>query len=568
MKHPSAHHKHRFFSLLRWVIAVLCIITGRLIYLQIAQSHFFTHKSQKNFLRYEKTPSLRGNIVDKNGNLLATNRQVISLYWQGLSAKDLSKEHLATLSLLEIILETTLDISLIKTAERQAKTLLLKEDISFEELSKIIEQLPTNHSIKIQTSFKRFYPHNDLACHILGYLGTMQNEMCGKMGLESLLDESLKGTPGQIEHTVNSRGKKLTEKELSAALSGQTIQTTLHMQLQKIAEDVFPADHNGAILGLNPRTGDLVIVVSRPAFDPNIFLSPLSEQDWNQLQDKKPFINRAFKSCYPPASLFKLVTAAAALENGIVTPESTSYCRGHIDFCGRPYHCHKLIGHGHLNFREAIAHSCNIPFYDIGKQVKIDLLAEYAHKFKLGEKTGLLLPEKIGLVPTSKWKRETKGEPFWPGERLSAAIGQSYLLITPLQATRLMGAICEGYLVKPRILTEEPIERIPLDIKESTLEVLREGSRMVVKQGTGSRLKKLADVTIHAKTGTAQTSDLSKRNDGKEFLEHAWLIAHTQYKQEEPLVLAIFIENAGSSKVATGVAIQFLLKYCEEFDKN
>lgn len=568
MKHSPKPIKNRLSSIIWLIIITLIIIIGRLIYLQVGFGDFFVKRGEKNFLRHEKILSPRGNITDCNGTLLATNRPVISINWQGTGNKILSQDQQATISYLEKILDISCDKATITYHERQGKIVPIACDISIEKLAQLLEKFPNNPNIKITTTFKRFYPQGTIACHILGYLAIMHNDSCGKMGLEALLEEELKGTPGKLERTVNSFGKRLFEKELSAPLSGETIITTLNLEMQKIAEEAFPCEYDGAFLGLNPRTGDLTIVVSRPGFDPNMFLSPISTEEWETLQAKKPFITRPFSACYPPASLFKLVTAAAALEEGFILPDSTWTCYGHIDYCGRPYHCHKQLGHGFLTLREVIAHSCNIPFFEIGKKIKIDTLAHYAHKFGLGEKTGVLFPEKAGLVPTSHWKRTAKGEPWWPGETLSAAIGQSFLLITPLQAARMMGGVCEGYLVKPRITQHEPIEKTPIDLSESTFMLLREGSRMSVKQGTSMRLRKLSRLTIHAKTGTAQTSDLSKRELGKEFLEHGWFVAHVQYQEQEPLVIMIFLENAGSSRVAVQVATNFLLKYCEYCEKS
>ena len=310
---------------------------------------------------------------------------------------------------------------------------------------------------------------------------------------------------------------------------------------------------------MDPENGDLQAVVSRPSFDPSLFLESISNQTWHELQKNNPFINRALNP-YPPGSIFKLVTVSAALESKLLDPERMWHCKGYVIFSNRKYWCHHRWGHGELNTIQAVAQSCNVLFYEIGKRIDIDLLAQYAHKFGLGEPTGTLFPERKGIVPSREWKDETKGEPWWPGETLSVTIGQSFLLSSPLQIARMIASIFTGYLVKPRILQHEPIESVPLTMKQETIDFLQRSMKWVVKRGTGKRVN-VKDIKIYAKTSTAQISDFSKRKLGTEFLEHAWFVAYVQYKEYKPLVLVILIENAGTSKVATLIAKQFLLEY-------
>ena len=446
--------------------------------------------------------------------------------------------------------------------------MLLINDISFEQLSRILEQFPDHRNLVITTAFKRFYPYNTIASHVVGYLGSLTTDSAGKMGLEKMFEDTLKGTSGEIVKTINSVGKNLTEEEVKKALVGTTIQTTINLDVQLMAEKAFPEDNAGVFLVMQAQTGALQVVLSRPSFDPNIFLNPIHAEEWARLQERQPFLNRAFSACYPPASLFKLVTVAAALETKLITPDSTWYCNGKMNFCGRDYHCAHLEGHGTLALKEVLAKSCNIPFYEMGKYIKIDTLAEYAARLGLGRPTNIIFPEKSGLIPTRQWKRKNKGEPWWPGETLSATIGQSFLLITPLQAARMVSAICEGYLVKPRILVTEAIEREPLHLSPETLLVLQESMKGAIERGTGKRLNTLRNIEIHAKTGTAQTSSLEKRENGSQFLEHAWFAGHVRYKNHAPVTLMIFIENAGSSRIAIAVAKEFLIDYCNYLDQQ
>lgn len=548
------------------IIIIFIVITARLFYLQVQLNTFFFYRGQRNFLRYERVASPRGNIYDRNHILLATNRPITSLYWQGSGKSTFDDQQRAVLMLLETILNFPLlqDADL-QYAERRYKRFMLAEELHFEQLSVLLEQFPCHANIVLNTHFKRCYPHQTVACHVLGHLQSMQDESGGKMGLEKMLEDTLRGSAGTTIATINSSGKRLDGQEVRKALAGDDVHTTLDFNLQTIAERVFPPQFPGALLIMNPRDGALNVMLSRPSFDPNMFLQPISQDEWQALQDKRPFLNRIFE-VYPPASPFKLIVLTAAIEHDLIDTESTWYCSGSIDFCGRIYHCNNTKGHGRLTLKQALAKSCNIPFFEIAKKIKIDILAEYAHKFGFGQPTHCLFPEKTGLVPNAQWKRLTFRERWFPGETLSAAIGQGYYLASPLQMARLISAICEGYLVRPRILLEEPIEITPLDISYEVRMFLKKALKQVVKKGSGQSLRTLKDLKIFAKTGTAQVCSLEKREEGRQFLEHGWLLAHIQYKDYEPFTLVILLEHASSSRVSTSVAKQFLKQYCYFMD--
>lgn len=564
---------------LKTVIAILLFcatgIISMLYYMQIQHAQFFSMRSTKNFLRRELIHSLRGAILDCHGRPLATNRPVTSLVWHGTGNRQFSPQQKIVIKALESVTHEFIhepleyNKELLHAEQRNLDYIILK-DISFEQLSKIFEQIPMHENIRITTQYARFYPYGTIACHMLGYFRE-QMPTAATSGLEQLFEEQLRGIPGTLEKTINSSGKNLRLREIAKALHGKNIVTTLDFDIQAIAESIFPEGERGALIVMDPHTGALRACLSRPTFDPNIFLRPFSKQEWEELQSNKPFIHRAMGANYPPASLCKIITTVAGLEEGIITSETSWFCNGKIDFGDRSFLCHRheYGGHGKLkNMEEAIAFSCNIPYYEIGKRISIDTLANYARKFGLGQKTGIILPEKIGLIPTTAWKLKTYGEPWWQGETLNCAIGQGPFLVTPLQIARMFGGICTGLLVKPRILEEEPLEMEPLKVSAHTLKFLRQSMRMTITSGTGSIMNKLKDITIHAKTGTAQTSHRSKRDLGKEFLEHAWFVGFANYKEHEPFVIVIFIENIGSARFATKVAKKFFVEYCKLMDEK
>lgn len=544
------------------------IIFMRLLYLQILHNHNFFALSVKNFLRTESIASPRGNIVDCNGVLLATNRPITSLFWRGTGAQSLTSKQLMVLETIESIVGPA-DRSKILRAEQRSSTILLAQDISFVQLSKIIELFPNNSNIHFSTHFKRYYPNQKLASHILGHLSSLNNfETMGKMGLEKILHDTLQGQQGQLVKTINSLGISTRQEEIKTALPGQDIKITLDLPLQKLAEDLFPEGYNGALILMDPKTGALRAVTSRPNFDPSLFLDPIAQPDWNLLQHGNPFLNRAFNACYPPASIFKLITVSAALENNSVTEDNTISCCGYFRFKGRRHYCMRRSGHGILSIQDAVAKSCNILFYDIATRLPITVLADYAERFGLGKKTNLIFPEQDGLVPSPLWKLSTKGERWWPGETLSCSIGQSYLLVTPVQIACMISSIFEGYLVAPRILESEPLTYSPLDISASTRKFLRKSMKSAVQVGTGREVSKIEDIKVFAKTGTAQVVELSYKNDPNEPKAHSWFVAYFKYKNHDPLTLVIVLEHTGNSRPSKLFAKKFLMHYRAHMKNN
>ena len=555
----------KFNKILYTFVVLILIGWGRLFHLQVLLKDHLNQLSQYNFTRLDKIYVPRGNIVDTHGKILATNKPIIELYWYGTGKRTLTTHQKEVLLALEEITHQSFleekKIKNINRAEQLEHILLLIRDIDFGELSCITEKLGHEPNLIIKSSFKRFYPYKKLASHAIGYLAHHGTEPDGKMGLEKIFQDALRGKPGIKRSTVNAIGKSLQEKEDKAGIAGQTIRTTLDFELQKRAEQSFPANWGGCFIIMDPETGALRTFLSRPNFDPSIFLKPLSHETWKTIQEKRPFLNRTCEACYPPASLFKLVTVAAALETGIVSQDTTCVCKGYYTFCNRKYHCNNHQGHGPITFKESLAQSCNIIFFKIAQHLSIDTLAEYANRFSLGKSTGIIFPEKTGLIPSSSWKLHTKGERWWKGETLSAVIGQSYLLVTPLQIARMLSSIFKGFLVKPRLLEDEEVERSELNILPSTLKFLRDSMKETVEYGTGQRLRNIENMEIYAKTGTAQISSLRNRYLNDQLREHAWLVANIQYKNTKPLTMVILVEHGGGSRAPALVAKKFLKNY-------
>ena len=547
------------------------LIIGRLWYLQIHHYQRFASLGTKNFTRIEAVIPLRGNILDCNNELLATNKPQTSLMWHGTGNAKLSEQQEQTLARIEHILDGTghkllSSMGQIKSAEKFSRIIPLTGHLELEYLSKILEQCPDSKNIEIKTNFERYYPFGTIACHALGYLSDMgSHTFAGKMGLEQLFEQDLKGEHGQIAHIINSFGSRVEQQEVVSSSAGQNLVTTLDITLQKIAEECMPEKEAGLFLLMNPQLGDIKTLVSRPCFDPSLFLKPIDHQTWKNLLIQKPFLNRVFNATYPPASLFKLITIAAALEKGLVTPDSSFFCCGYCNFKNRKYYCNNRTGHGRLNLQEALARSCNIPPFHIAQHISINTLADYAHRFGLGTKATDLFPEKLGIIPSTEWKKSYNGQHWWAGETLSAAIGQSFLLVTPIQIARMIGGIFEGYLIKPRILQSQEIEKTPLNIQTQTRIFLQDSMQAAVKIGSAQRMNRMKDLILHVKTGTGQVASWEKKEEGrKEDQCHAWCAGYFKYQDEEPMIMVILIEHAGSSSVATQVAKEFLVKYIKQ----
>ncbi len=552
-----------------YLLGTLCLAV-RLFYLQIYLETTYSLQSKKNYVRFETIKCPRGQILDCHGQAIVTNKPTINLYWNPTPHNSLT-ETTAVIAHLCDICNLNSHAKLMQNAayaQRTNRPAILVADIPFNQLSVIEEQFPNHRNILIQTDFKRYYPYKNLASHIIGYLSNIQVNATGKMGLEKIADEQLQGAKGTFVKTINSQGKQIASCSTQEASAGTDIQTTLDLTIQRLVESAFSNKYVGTFIVMDPETGALRALLSRPNFDPTIFLQPLHPQQWQALQENKPFLNRAINCCYPPGSLFKLVTISAALETGVMAPNDTHVCTGSVQYGNRRYWCHRRHGHGKISIKEGLALSCNTLFYELGKKISIDVLADYAHRFGLGKKTGFALDETAGLIPTTQWKQEIKGERWWPGETLSASIGQSYLLTTPLQIARMISSIFTGYLVKPRILNNERIEKVPLYIDPHTATFLKESMRSVVTEGTGHRVNRIKDIQIFAKTSTAQMSTLDKRGLGQQYFEHGWVVAYVTCKKSNPLILVVLVEHAGTSRTPVLIAKEFLLAYRDQFERK
>lgn len=555
-------------STLSWIVIIYaCLIIIRLFHFQIIEHEKFEASGKKNFLRMKVIPAQRGNILDSNGIALATNQPITKLIWKGSGNHHLSIEQQEAVNKIYTILHREpISKGQIQRAEKYALDITIAERISQEELSQIAEQCSDVENIHFTTSFHRFYPYNNVASHLLGYLGDLSESAEGKMGLEKICQETLQGDPGILMQSTNSFGSLLDSQELKQGNAGEDIVTSIDLDLQLMLEKTLEEEETGSCIIFEPKTGYIKALVSKPNFDPSIFSEKLHDEQWQKLQKNKVFLNRAFNATYPPASIFKLVTISAALEEKIINQDSRFFCCGYTHFKGRDYHCNKHEGHGYVSTEDSLALSCNIPFFEIAKKIHIDTLADYAFRFGLGNKTNIPFSEQTGLIPTNKWKIKNKGERWWTGENLSACIGQSFLLVTPIQIACMIGAIFHGNLIKPRILINQPLEKTPINIQPQTRQFLQLCMKSASKFGTAKRTNRIGNLIIYAKTGTAQTKtrknhELPQEAKIKEDKEHAWFVCYFYTENSEPLIMVMLLEHVGKSTYTTNVAVKFLKQY-------
>jgi penicillin-binding protein 2 len=408
--------------------------------------------------------------------------------------------------------------------------------------------------------------------------------MIGKYGVEYEWEAHLRGVDGGRQIEVDALGREIKPLRSIEPFPGNNVVLTIDLDLQKAAEEAYQ-DKSGALIAMDPKTGRILAMVSKPSFDPSIFARGVTAEEWKALMDHPfhPLRNKGIQGQYPPGSVFKIVTAIAGLETGAITPQTQISCNGFFSYGNRDFRCWKEKGHGTLNLHQALVESCDVYFYQVGLKVGVDAIGHYAGELGLGRKTGIGLPhEKAGIVPTTSWKKKRFGVPWYSGETLSVAIGQGYLNTTPLQLATLISAIANGgrfYL--PRIVErvesiygEElkgypPVETGRADISEKTLRVIQEALMGAVNEprGTGGACA-LKQVKVAGKTGTAQVirmaADFKKGDMNRmplKFRDHAWFAAYAPFEDPQ-IAVAILVEHGGYGGVAAApIAKKVIAKY-------
>ncbi|MFN8391643.1 MAG: penicillin-binding protein 2 [Bdellovibrionota bacterium] len=557
----------------------LCLMFGLLIvrlwYLQVVYGAFFRDQSENNRVRTVRTVPPRGTIYDRNEHVLVRNRPAFDV---ALILEDTPNvnETLHTLSEITGREYAQLQKQLQSPGKgRHFEPRIVMADVSREELAKIKVNTYRLPGVIVNTVPARAYPGNTLSSQVLGYareinktqLDALQGngdyhtgDLIGQSGIEKQWEESLRGKSGYIQVEVDAMGHRRGELGIVDDQMGDDLFLTIDSDMQRVAEEGL-AGHRGAVVALDPNNGEVLALASAPTFDLNIFSGKMVAQDWEQLaNDKnKPLSNRAISSKYPAGSTFKLFMAMAGLAAKKISPSTELNCPGYYMFGGRPYKCHKHEGHGATAMEKAITVSCNVYFYQLGQLLGIEGIEKFTRPFGFGGQTGIGLPgEDPGILPSDTWKREVRGERWYPGDTLPVSIGQGYLNVTPIQMAVAISALANGGTVYKPFLVKKVVDHVSGEVREfapqvqntinfdkSVFDTIRKFAIDVVNDphGTGKRAA-IPGITVGGKTGTAQTGALGKESLGERFKDHAWFISFAPAENPK-IAMAIIVENSG-----------------------
>jgi penicillin-binding protein 2 len=553
---------------------VFLVLFLGLWYLQVFKRDYYTELSEKNHIRSVPLSAPRGRILDRNGKIIVDNRPsyTVSVMRDNLSTVQNNLALLAS--------GLNLDPSSIQAQIEKYQVqpsyypIVIKEDLTIEDLTFLAAHRQEFPSLEINPEPRRLYVEGELAAHLVGYVGEISEKelarpeyqdcklgnIVGKSGVERAYNPILMGVDGQKKVVVDSRGKEVSTLETVESVAGKDLWLTIDLDIQRAAEKAF-GDKTGATVALDPRTGEILALVSRPAFDPNAFATRITSKEWDKLinDPKKPLQNRAIQSRFPPGSVFKIFMTIAGLGEGILTPAYVDYCTGSTNMYGRIFHCWRTKGHGRVDVHQAIVDSCNVFFYHLGQRLGIDKIAYYAQSLGLGSKTGVDLPgEDSGIMPSAEWKRKTLKQTWYAGETISVAIGQGYVSLTPIQLARAFAAIGMGGTLRiPHVILNKGSQHLNpaavdgqthFDMDPATLDIVTRGLWGVVneKGGTGT-LAAIDGFDVCGKTGTSQVVGLQAQkaaSGDEEFGDNAWFVAFAPLGAPE-IAAAAFVEHGG-----------------------
>jgi penicillin-binding protein 2 len=577
------------------VLALTLIVVARLYYLQVIRGSFYHFFSTENSIKAIKIPAVRGVIFDRRGQVLVDNRPSFNIVVIPQYVVDPEKT-LDSLATLLRMPRSDVDAAWAKRIDQpRYQPLVIREDASLDDVALIRtrknpwydEKDPYDlRGVDVDVRYQRTYPESNMATHVLGYVREIdpdrlklyseqfpgkyhRGDTVGIRGLEERWDPMLRGTDGYEEKVVNAVGREVdyegiaSELERKEAVAGASLRLTIDRDLQEIARDMFN-EKGGAAVAISVKTGAVLAMFSAPSYDLNRLASPEGSDYWNYIagHPSKFLLNRVIQGGYPPGSTYKIVSALAALSEGVVKPTEKVTCSGALTYGGRPYHCWRKGGHGAISIHDAIVSSCDVYFYNMGLRLGVDRLAKYANMIDFGRLTGVPLDgEKPGVIPTSEWKLKRYGVPWQGGENLSIAVGQGYDVVTPMQNSMLAAVVASGGKKPPLHFVEEaydvgggqvykwnpPREIETVDIKPEVLKMVKDAMVGVVAEpgGTAHRLSQFK-VTMGGKTGTAQVIQLDGKAVCKSDIckDHAWFIGFAPADDPE-IAGAVVVEHGG-----------------------
>ena len=574
-------------------------LAGRMYYLQVVESNRYRVLAEENRISLRLLPPPRGRVLDRRGASLAVNIQDYRIVVVPEEADDVERMLTRLNRLIEVPDHERRRILREVRRRRAFVPITVRENLSWEEVSRVEVNAPDLPGINIDVGQKRFYPYGEVAAHSLGYVAAVSEReltgdpllelpgfRIGKSGIERQYDQQLRGTAGNAEVEVNALGRVIRELRRQEGQPGQDLHLTIDVGLQDFVTKRIAEERRASVVVMDAQNGDILSMASTPSFDPNAFNEGLTGNEWRRLitNPDTPLTNKAVTGQYAPGSTFKIVVALAAMEANI-SPSFRSHCYGHIQLGNQKFHCWKKGGHGSVDLIESIKESCDIHFYELAKRVGVDRIAKMARRLGLGETLGLDIPgERAGLIPTKAWKRATIGVPWQMGESLIAGIGQGYVLSTPLQLAVMTARVVNGgYAVTPRITLAppgvDPADEPPrtfdkIGLNEQARRLVIEAMDQVVnnpKGGTAFRARiQEKEFAMGGKTGTSQVRRISLAERDKGVLknkdrpwrerDHALFVGFAPVDAPRYVVSVVVEHGGGGSKAAAPIARDVLLE--------
>lgn len=598
----SDWYRRRIIGLIFFVIPGFVFLLLRLFYLQVIEGENFRRLSENNCIRLQSIDPPRGLIFDRNGQLLVDNRPSYDLSIVIKDARPLETSLQNLSQYTRIPLEWLWGEVEKNHNQPSFKPVLLKQDIGRDVLAALeVKRFDLPGTI-VDVRLRRLYVKGQSAAHILGYVGEISsNEMksgkyagykrgdlCGKSGVEKSFEDYLKGERGGRQIEVNVTGQLVRVLKTVEAVPGNNVFLSFDQRLQERAEDLL-SDVTGAVVAMDPANGRILAMASSPSYDPNMFVDGFSRDQWETFikNPPHPLQNKAIQGEYPPASTYKIITAMAGLEEGVIDEKTILFCPGYYKFGDREYRCWKKGGHGSVNVGRAIAESCDVFFYQVGLRLGVDRLASYAKAAGLGTVTGIQLEqESKGLIPTAAWKKRRMGVAWQGGETLSVSIGQGFNLTTPLQLANMISSIANGgtcftplIVKKIQNASGETIKEFNPEIKgylpvsPKNLDIVKKGLWEVVNGKSGTaRIAGIEGIEISGKTGTAQvfsrkTDSENEKGRAQHLKSHALFVAYAPSANPK-IALSVIVEHGEhGSSAAAPIASELIRTYLFENGK-
>jgi len=564
----------------RILIFFIIVLLIRLWDLQIMRGSEMRTLSEQNRIRVKKIVAPRGVIYDRNGKILAETRPSFNIYIIPEDIKDFNQTVDGLAQLMNM--ERDEIIEKLKAASNMPPSfpVKIKSDVTMDDVAKVEAHRVYLPGVQIQIEPKRYYNYGKTFAHLIGYVSEISDEelkkkeyknyfpgdFIGRYGLERSYESYLRGIDGEKRVEVDAMGREIRTLDVKEPIPGNNLYLNVDLEVQEVIDKALENKRGGSVV-IDTKTGGVIALVSRPAFDPNKFTSGITKEEWQKiaLDTRHPLQNRVIQGRYPPGSTFKILLALKGLEEGLINEKTSFLCRGGMPYGGRVFKCWKKGGHGAVSIHRAIVESCDVFFYNLGLKLGVDKIHEMADIIGLGRKTGIDLPgEKDGLVPSTQWKQRVYKTPWYEGETLSVAIGQGAVWLTPIQLVQLASIVAnDGVNYKPKIVkkivspegktikTFEPELNANLKFKKDTLRIVKDSMKGVVNEGSGTAYSsRIQHVSMSGKTGTAQ----SVGERGKNLGDHAWFIAFAP-SEDPSIAISVLVEYGGhGSSAAAPVA--------------